>query len=54
MLQTTLVKLIVITNSKDLNQIFGLRQLRQPVLPRLPIFLFSQKNVIVSYGMLIH
>ena len=41
--QTTLVKLIVITNSMDLNPFFGLRQLRKPVLPRLPIFWFSGK-----------
>ena len=34
---------------------FGLRQLRQPVFPRSPIFWFSQKKYfIVSYGMLIH
>ena len=42
-LQTRLVKLIVITNCEYLNHFFGLRQLRQPVLTRLHIFWFSRK-----------
>ena len=38
----------------EFKSFFGLWQLRQPVLPRLPIFWFSRKIFIVSYGMLIH
>ena len=39
---------------KGLLVISGLRQLRQPVLPRLRYFGFRKKYFIVSYGMLIH
>ena len=43
MSQTALVKLIVIENCKDFLVIFGLRQLPQPALLRLPICWYSRK-----------
>ena len=39
----TVDKLIVIANCKDIQYFFGLRQLHQPELPRLPITSVSQK-----------
>ena len=35
---------MLVTNCKDINYFLGLRQLRQPVLLRLPIFWFSRKT----------
>ena len=40
--QTALVKLIVTVNCKVFSFSFGLRQLREPVLPRLRIFSFAR------------
>ena len=40
--QTALVKLIVTVNCKVFSFSFGLRQLRQPALPRLRIFSFAR------------
>ena len=53
MSQITLVKLIVTVICKIFSLSFGLRQLRQPALPRLRIFPFARTKLLVSYVMLI-